>query len=104
MCLYCGNNFSTEMSSDVNSIQVGREFDNYEDFKTTCSNYQKEHFVQLCVRGSVTIINAMKKPPTKKKTAKIYNQRIRYVFLHYTCIHGGRKFISRSKGERRNHR
>ena len=76
-------------------ICVGDTFSCFEDLERTVAKYQKEHFVQLYKRDSRTIESSIRRATNKK-----YNPDIKYTHITYSCINGGKKFTSSSKGKR----
>ena len=76
-------------------ITVGDTFSSFEDLERRIDKYQKQHFVQFYKRDSRTIESSIRRATNKK-----YNAAIKYTHVTYSCINGGRKFTSYSKGRR----
>ena len=76
-------------------IQVGSSFSSFDDLENRITQYQEDRFVQYYKRDSRSIEAASKRAPSKS-----FNPRIKYSELVYSCIHGGKKFKSKSKGYR----
>nr|XP_047132052.1 uncharacterized protein LOC124811038 [Hydra vulgaris] len=72
-------------------------FLSFEDLKSTIKKYEDSHFVQLWIRDAKTIEAARKTIP--RKAASIAPQ-IKYYYIKYCCIHGGKKFTNKGNGKR----
>lgn len=82
-------------------ITVGDMFGTIEEVHEKMVAYENQTCVNYHISDSRTIANASKNAP--KIAAKAKPELI-YYYMVYACIHGGRKFKSRSKGERPNQR
>ena len=76
-------------------IAVGSLFTSFSELEKVINKYQKKHYVQFYKRDSRTTEAA-----SKRCVNKTFNPAIKYSELVYTCIHGGKKFKSESKGKR----
>ena len=76
-------------------ISAGEAFLAFEELEEEIDKYQREHFVQFYPRDSRTIEATLKRAPKKQ-----FNPNIKYSALVYSCIHGGKKLKSESKGKR----
>ena len=77
------------------AIHAGDTFSSFEDLEETIERYQKQNFVQFYRRDSRTIESSIRRATNKK-----YNPAIKYTHVTYSCINGGKKFTSSSKGQR----
>ena len=80
---------------DKNGIAVGAIFTSFKELQKEIIKYQRENYVQMYRRDSRTIEAAMRRAPNRT-----FNPRIEYSEVVYSCIHGGKKFKSESKGKR----
>jgi hypothetical protein len=87
----------TEVSEIKMALSIGAKFESYDEVAAIIKDYQAENFVQLYKRDSRTIEAA-----SRRCSKKIFAARLRYSELDYSCIHGGKKFESESKGARPN--
>ena len=77
-------------------LRVGLEFSSYEDLCCAIKTYERLHFVTLYKRSSRTIQAARKRAPNRH-----FDDQLVYSELDFACVHGGRDYISRSKGKRK---
>uniref|UniRef100_A0A4W5KP40 Inosine/uridine-preferring nucleoside hydrolase domain-containing protein n=1 Tax=Hucho hucho TaxID=62062 RepID=A0A4W5KP40_9TELE len=77
------------------SLTVGSTYSNYTDFNNAVTAFENENFVQFYRRDARTIEKVKRLNPRHH-----YNPELKYVNIHLTCIHGGRNFLSHSKGVR----
>ena len=77
------------------NLYTGAKFSSYNDLSKAVEWYQNENFIQLYRRDSRNIEATLKRAPNRK-----FNPEIKYSELVYSCIHGGKKFKSESKGKR----
>ena len=85
----------TQMESDVSCFTVGDKFATFLELEEKIHKYQKDQFVQFYKRDSRKIEAAR-----KRATNKNYKEEIVYSELVFSCIHGGKKFKSKSDGKR----
>ena len=62
------------------------------------NTYCTGNFVELYRRDTRTIENALKRGSIRKE--QDINHSLVYYEVHYSCVHGGKKYNSRSKGKR----
>ena len=74
---------------------MNAEFSTYEELEKEIEKYQKDKFVQFFKRDSRTIENAKRRAPNRE-----FSNLIKYSELVYSCIHGGKKYKSKSTGKR----
>ena len=74
---------------------IGEKFDSYIQLKEKIELFKRHNFVDLYVRDSRTVASAV------KRLTKSLNPAIHYYELKLACVHGGKKFQPRGKGERR---
>ena len=87
-----GNNLA-----DVDDLlSVGLEFRSYEDLSSVIKSYERRHFVTLYKRSSRTIQAARKRAPNRH-----FAEQWAYSEVDFACVHGGRDYVSRSKGKRK---
>ena len=85
----------------ANEITVSSTFENgqqFASFHELRDRIEQQSYVQLYIRRSRTIEAAM-----KRASKKSFLQELKYSEVDYACIHGGKKFATRSKGKRTNH-
>lgn len=70
-------------------MEVGRQFYNYEELEAVIADFQDKHFVQLYKRDTRRIEAAQKRTVKKE-----YNPLLVYSGIKYTCVHGGKPFVS----------
>lgn len=86
---------AANLEPDKKGIFTGATFTSFEELEKEIIKYQRENFVQLYKRDSRTIDAALRRAPNRK-----FNPSIQYSKVVYSCIHGGKKFKSESKGKR----
>ena len=84
-------------------LKAGDTFDSFEAVEHAIKDYERASFVNMYISDSMLIDSrcAVKKAP--KMTAKAKSE-LKYHRIVYACIHGGRKFVSRSDGRRKRQR
>ena len=83
------------------SLSVGATFDSFQSVAEAVSKYEREKMANFYISDSKKLMQAAKQVP--KLVAKA-RELLDYYYLVYTCISGGRKFASTSKGARPNQR
>jgi zinc finger SWIM domain-containing protein 3 len=83
------------------NIKVGDFFGTFKEVQELIVSYEKFACVNYYISDSRTIENCSKIAPKIAQKAK---KSLVYYSILYTCIHGGRKFKSKSKGVRPNQR
>ncbi|KAL1417862.1 hypothetical protein MTO96_026500 [Rhipicephalus appendiculatus] len=78
-------------------FDIGATFSSYEDVQAAIHQYEEENYVQFWVNSSRTIAAAKKKGLTRD-----VDPALKYAEIEYSCTNGGRKFTSKSTGERPN--
>ncbi|XP_049274642.1 uncharacterized protein LOC119402518 [Rhipicephalus sanguineus] len=78
-------------------FDIGASFSSYEDLQAAIQRYEEENYVQFWVKSSRTIAAAKKKGLTRD-----VDPALKFAEIEYSCTNGGRKFTSRSTGERPN--
>lgn len=73
-------------------LSVGTEFPHFSALEVAITDYEAANFVQFYHRDLRSVLAA-----TKQNTRR-YNMEIRFSELTFSCIHGGKKFKSKSKG------
>ena len=86
-----------ESSSTVSTIEVGSVFGSFSALEEEIGIFQKSNSVQFYIRDSRKIEAAKRRAPHRK-----FNENLVYSEIVYCCIHGGKNFKCRSKGERPN--
>ena len=86
---------AANLEPDKKGIFTGATFTSFEELEKEIIKYQRENFVQLYKRDSQTIDAALRRARNRK-----FNPSIQYSEVVYSCIHGGKKFKSESKGKR----
>ncbi|XP_071529158.1 uncharacterized protein [Panulirus ornatus] len=81
------------------AVQVGMEYSNLSELLEAISTYEHENTIKLYRRDTRSIEAA-----SRRCTKKTYNPDIKYTEIDFACIHGGRKFKTKSKGSRPNTR
>ena len=82
-------------ANNVTSFTVGDKFDTFVEVQEKMHKYEKEQFAQFYTRDSRTLEAALRRAPHRK-----FKEEIEYSELVFSCIHGGKKFKSHSKGKR----
>lgn len=82
-------------------LKVGDMFGTLQEVQEKMFAFEKDACVNYHVSDSRTLETASKIAPKIAAKAK---KELVYYYVVYACIHGGRKFKSRSKGERPNQR
>ncbi len=80
---------------EKNGISTGATFNSFDELEKEIMKYQHENYVQFYKRDSRTIDAALRRAPNRN-----FNPSIQYSEVVYSCIHGGKKFKSESKGKR----
>ncbi|XP_044730893.1 zinc finger protein 70-like [Chrysoperla carnea] len=75
-------------------LKVGLQFASYEELTDFIHLYEEETKQKLWKRSSRTL-------KSTKRLKKQFNERIQYYEIQYSCIHGGQRTPSKSKGLRR---
>lgn len=76
-------------------MELGRKFASYEALKVAIEEYQNATFTQFWIYSSRTISGA------KRKGMKRHiEENLVYTEICYACVHGGRKYTSKSTGVR----
>ena len=83
----------------VNMFAVGKEFSSFDELKDAIDKYQLSTYSQFYVRDSRTIAATAKRAPKRR-----IKEDLKYGYLVYSCIAGGKKFQSKSTGSRPNQR
>lgn len=79
-------------------MEVGAEFDTFDDLTNAIRSYEAENYVNLTTRDTRTVEAA-----AKRNLRKNYNPAIKYSDISYCCTYGGKKYICHSTGKR-NHK
>ena len=77
-----------------NTLTVGTKFQSFVELKNELDHFQKANFSQLYVRDSRILQQAKQSCPTLVRAVP---EELKYIFITYSCIHGGRCFKSRPK-------
>ncbi|KAK0066452.1 mastermind-like protein 2 [Biomphalaria pfeifferi] len=77
------------------AIEVGAEFNTYEDLTNAIKAYEAANFVNLIIRDTRRVESA-----AKRNQRKCYNAAIKYSDISYCCTYGGKKYVSHSTGKR----
>ena len=80
------------MADDAHELQVGRKFESWNFAKKAIEDFQLKTCSQFYVRDSRTLAQAKKTTP---KVVEKTREQLKYTFITYSCIHGGRSFKSR---------
>ncbi|KAI5695714.1 hypothetical protein M8J75_002433 [Diaphorina citri] len=77
-------------------MEVGKQFSSFDELKNFISTYERDNFVQLHISDSHKLCSA------KNASSKIQNAKKELVYfkMQYSCIHGGKKFSSKSTNQR----
>ena len=82
-------------------LRAGDLFDSFDEVEQVIREYERVSFVNFYITDSQSIGCAAKKAP---KMAAKARKELKYHRLVYACIHGGRKFKSKSQGRRKHQR
>ena len=77
-------------------LRVGLEYCSYEDLSAMIKNNENLNFVTLYKRSSRTIQAAR-----KRASKHHFSEQLVYAEVDFACVHGGRDYISKSKGKRK---
>ena len=93
----CGSSCSsaTEVAEESRPyFSLGQVFDCFEALQAQLKKYESEKYVKFWCRDSRTIQAA------QKKINRPLCEKLKYYEICYACVHGGKKFSSRSSGKR----
>ena len=76
------------------SFSPGRQFSSFEELEKAIKAYEEENYTTLYRRSSRTINAARKRAPHRHFVDKLV-----YYEMDLACVHGGRKYISKSQKE-----
>ena len=91
-----GQGVGNSLANTDDLLSVGLEFKSYEDLSSVITSYEQRHFVTLYKRSSRTIQAARKRAPNRH-----FAEPLVYSEVDFACVHGGRDYVSRSKGKRK---
>ena len=80
------------MAEDANELQVGGKYKSWDLAKKAIEDFQLKSCSQFYVRDSRTLAQAKKTTPRIVEKTK---EQLKYTFITYSCIHGGRSFKRR---------
>ena len=80
------------MAEETHDLQVGSKYESWELLKRAIEHFQLKTCSQFYVRDSRTLAQAKKSTPRIVEKAK---EQLKYTFITYSCIHGGRSFKRR---------
>ena len=80
-------------------MDIGKKFKTFQELKAEINNYESSNFVKLYRRDSRKLESFKKRCPKR-----IINKELEYANITYSCIHGGKKFKSKSTGKQINTR
>ena len=80
------------------TLKVGDSFSSFADLERAINHIQHTTAVQLWRRESKTLVSQKKRFPGGR--ASTANADLRYYLLVYCCVCGGKRFKSRSTGDR----
>ena len=86
-------------SSSETTLKLGQTFSSFEDVKAAIARYEHDNFVNLYVADSRTIASSARRTPNK-----VYKNELKYSYVSYACVAGGKPYKSHSKGVRPNQR
>ena len=78
-------------------LSIGDRFSSFAELEQKVKSYQVANYVQLWKRDTRTIAAAQRRTPNRH-----FNPDIKYAEILYSCVHGGRKHLSKSTGKRPN--
>ncbi|XP_065679758.1 zinc finger SWIM domain-containing protein 1 [Hydra vulgaris] len=81
----------------MDTFEIGRAFSSFGDLKKAIETLQKTTYSQFYIKDSRSIASALKRTP-----GKIIKPELKYSYIVFACIAGGKKFVSKSKGRRPN--
>ena len=84
---------NAEASAPV-SLFVGQRFESFDELQHHLKLYESQNYVQFWCRDSRTV------EAGQKRLSRPLSKRIKYYYITYRCIHGGKKFKSRGEGKR----
>ena len=84
------------------SFHVGEKFSSLQELDLRLKSFQEKTYVQLYKRSSRKLV--VGKAIGGKTVSEDVANRLIYKEIDYSCIHGGRNFVSQSSGQRPNTR
>lgn len=89
-------NYDMERNTEVHlGFDVDVKFENLEEFQNNFQEAARSNYVQYYIAASRTVEAA------KKKVKRYLNPSLKWYSINWCCIHGGREFKPRGKGERK---
>ena len=83
------------------NFNLNDKFSSLEELKLKLENYKRHNNVDLHIRDSRTLQQAMKEK--KLSEDRVKNMGLKYYHVKYTCVFGGRdNFKARGEGARKN--
>jgi zinc finger SWIM domain-containing protein 3 len=79
-------------------LRAGDLFSSFDEVEKVMKEYERASYVNFYISDSRSIGAASSKAPRITEKAR---KELKYHRLVYACIHGGRKFVSKSKGRRK---
>ena len=76
------------------NFELSERFASFQDFIIKLEAFKESNFVELWIRNSRTVEAA------QKRIKCTLNPSLTYYEIKYSCVHGGKRFSSRSKGHR----
>ena len=84
-------------------LAVGMKFSSYNTLETAIKSYQEANFCQLWKRDCRTLAVHKKRGYLTGKEQTV-NEDLKYAYVNFSCVFGGRKYSSRNTGKRTNTR
>ena len=84
-------------NSTMAAFEVGMKFDDFKSLESQVDQFEKENFVKLSKSDCRKIKAAATRYPGRE-----FKEDLVYAELKLCCHHGGKKLVSRSKGDRPN--
>lgn len=75
----------------IKKLIYGKKFDSFEELSQSIEQFQIENFCRLRVRDSKTIKTYLKRFPEKQIKAEL-----KFHYINFCCIHGGKNSKSKS--------
>ena len=99
-CVRCCLVESGVVMAELN-FNLNDKFSSLEELKLKLENYKRHNNVDLHIRDSRTLQQAMKEK--KLSEDRVKNMGLKYYHVKYTCVFGGRdNFKARGEGARKN--
>ena len=85
---------SEQGDTQVATLNVGVKYSTFEQLETAIKRYEEQKYVTLYRRSSWSIEADRKRAPNRH-----FLEELLYYEVDLACVHGGREYVSKSKGK-----